>query len=97
MAGHARPEDLLPLVKDKDSFMAFVRVMADEREEAAEWEHDHPESYQIDGAMGWKNADLPSFLYAALDYFEVKPFHRPEASPSLRMMADFLYCGKIIE
>lgn len=51
----------------------------------------------MDGAHDWKNADISAFLYAALVYFDDKPFHQPEAEPSWRMFAEFLYFGKIIE
>jgi hypothetical protein len=80
-------------VHDRASFIAFVEAMAAEREEAAEMERACPVAYAIDGAMGWKNADIASFLWASLDYL----FHRPETEPSWRTFANILYCGKIIE
>jgi hypothetical protein len=92
-----RVYELLEKVCDQPSFIAFVRELADEREAAAEIERAYPERYMVDGAHDWKNADIESFLYAALDYFEDKPFHKPEAAPSWRMFAEFLWCGKIIE
>lgn len=80
-------------VDDRDSFIAFVKALADEREEADEIEKLNPHAFCVDGAKGWKNADIASFLYAALDYFD----RHPNTPPSWRMMADFLYFGKIIE
>jgi hypothetical protein len=94
---HRPAEDLLDSVNDRDSFIAFVEALAAEREHAAEIERENPTAYSIDGALDWKNADIASFPYAALDYFTKKPFHTPETEPSWRMFADFLYCGKIIE
>lgn len=91
------PEELLERVRDKESFVAFVHALASERQEAAEIERANPIGYSIDGAFNWKNADIVSFLFAALSYFEPKPFLRPESEPSWRMFAEFLYCGKIIE
>ena len=91
-----RPEELLPNVKDRASFIAFVKALADEREDAERLEKERPQYYSLDGAHNWKNADIPSFLYAALDYFAETPLHKPE-EPSWRMFAEFLYCGKIIE
>ena len=91
------PEELLNRVKDRDSFIAFVRALAAERAEAEQIERADPVAYQLDGAHNWKNADIASFLYASLDYFTEKPFHQPEAQPSWRMFAEFLHCGKIIE
>jgi hypothetical protein len=93
----ASPEELLERVTDRDSFIAFVEALADERAEAAEIERANPRAYMLDGAHNWKNAHIDAFLYAALEYFEPKPFHQPETEPSWRMFAEFLWCGKIIE
>jgi hypothetical protein len=91
------PEDLLDDVKDRDSFIAFVESLAAERANAAKLEHEKPQTYIVDGAYNWKNADIASFLYAALTYFDERPLLQPEKEPSWRMFANFLYCGKIIE
>jgi hypothetical protein len=91
------PEELLERVTDRDSFIAFVEALADERAAAAEVERANPQSFVVDGAHGWKNGDIEGFLYAALEYFEPKPFHQPDTEPSWRMFAEFLWCGKIIE
>lgn len=53
--------------------------------------------YVVDGALDWKNADIQSFLYAALEYFVPGPFHTPDNEPNWKMFAEFLYCGKIYE
>ena len=90
-------ELLLQNVRDRETFVAFVRALAAEREEAEKLEKENPQAYMVDGAHNWKNADIASYLYAALDYFEEKPLHRPECEPSWHMFAAFLYCGKIIE
>jgi hypothetical protein len=84
-------------VTDRDSFIAFVRALAAERAEAEEMERREPIRYQLGGACDWQNGDISSFLFAALNYFEPKPFHQPEEAPSWRMFAEFLYFGKIIE
>jgi hypothetical protein len=91
------PEQLLDLVHDRDSFIEFVRALAEERDEAEKLEQKEPKRYILDGASDWKNGDVASFLYGALDYFSEKPFHSPEKTPSWKMFADFLYHGKIIE
>jgi hypothetical protein len=93
----ATPEKLLQRVTDRDSFIAFVEALAEERAEAAEMERASPQSYIVDGALGWKNGDIDGFLSAALDYFEPGPYHKPASRPSWRMFAEFLWCGKIIE
>lgn len=92
-----RPEELLDKVNDKDSFVAFVEALAAEREDAERIEREHPQTYCVDGAHNWKNADIASFLYACLNYFSPKVLVAPESSPSWRMFAHFLYNGKIIE
>jgi hypothetical protein len=92
-----KPEELLQKVCDRETFIVFVEALAVDREEAERIELENPQTYVIDGANDWKNADIASFLYAALDYFEEKPFHKPEHEPSWRMFAEFLYFGKIIE
>ncbi|HEY3789179.1 MAG TPA: hypothetical protein VGL71_10005 [Urbifossiella sp.] len=93
----ASPEQLLDRVTDRDSFIAFVEALADERAAAAEIERANPRVYVVDGAHNWKNGEIDGFLYAALEYFEPKPFFQPETEPSWRMFAEFLWHGKIIE
>jgi len=92
-----KPEELLDKVVDRDSFIAFVEALAAERAEAMELEKADPKFYCLDGAFNWKNADISSYLYAALSYFHERPLSKPEKTPSWRMFADFLWCGKIIE
>ena len=93
----ASPEELLEGVTDRDSFIAFVEALADERADAAEIERVNPQIYMVDGAHNWKTGDIEGFLHAALRYFEQGPYHCPESEPSWRMFAEFLWCGKIIE
>lgn len=93
----ASPEELLDSVVDRDSFITFVQALAEEREEAEQMERDEPVRYQMGGAHDWQNGCISSFLYAALQYFEPKPFHMPDAAPSWRMFAQLLYFGKIYE
>jgi hypothetical protein len=91
------PGELLDEVVDRDTFIAFVKALASEREAAERLEKAQPTRYCLGGAHDWQNADIASFLYAALAYFEDKPLLKPEKTPSWRMFADFLYCGKIYE
>lgn len=92
-----KPHELLGQVQDRDSFIAFVRALAAEREAAQEVELAHPDPLMVDGTFDWMNTEIAPFLYACLDYFEDKPFHKPEDQPSWKMFAEFLYFGKIIE
>ncbi len=91
------PEERLDSVVDRESFLAFVRTLIDEREEAERMERDEPERYQWGGALSWQNSEISAFLEAALHYFEPGPYHQPESSPSWKMFAEFLYFGKIYE
>jgi hypothetical protein len=91
-----KPEELLDQVHDRDSFIAFVEALADEREDAQNIERDNPQTYMLDGAHNWKNADIGSFLYASLAYFG-GPCDESDNGPTWKLFAEFLYCGKIIE
>ena len=91
------PEELLDTVNDRESFVAFVRSLADERDRAEQEEKEKPNVYVVDGAYNWKNGDIASFLWACLEYFEDRPFHKPDSEPNWRMFANFLWCGKIYE
>ena len=91
------PEELLPRVVDRASFIAFVNALAAEREAAEQMECSEPVRYQLGGAHNWQSGNISSFLYAALADFEPKLMHHPEQTPSWKMLADFLYHGKIYE
>lgn len=91
------PEQLLDQVRDRDSLIAFVEALAAERRTAEQEERAEPTRYRVDGARGWKNADIASYLHGCLDYFDEKPLHTPDIEPNWRMFAEFLWCGKIIE
>ena len=89
--------EMLDTVNDRESFIAFVQAMAAEREEAERMERAEPVAYQLGGALGWQNGDISTFLDAALFSFEPGPNHQPEATPSWKMFAEFLFFGKIYE
>ena len=89
--------NLLEKVVDKQTFIEFVQALAEERERAQEIEHTHPNLYIMDGALGWKNGDISSFLSAALECFMAQPVSYSEQNPSWKMLAEFLHFGKIYE
>ena len=91
------PSELLDQVEDRNSFVAFLVALAEERADAEEIERAEPARYVLDGAKGWKNGDISGYLFACLAYFESKPFHEPEEAASWRALAEVLYCGKIVE
>lgn len=91
---HSSIEALLERVDDHASFEMFARALAKERSVAQRIEQAHPDRYRLDGAMGWKSADISSFIYAGLSAFDSDPEGAP---PSWHGFAEFLYFGKVIE
>jgi hypothetical protein len=85
---------LLAEVVDLTSFVAYARALAKERVAASAIEAQNPERYSLDGALGWKNADIPSFIYAGLSALDALP---ESAQPTWAVFARFLYHGKEIE
>jgi hypothetical protein len=83
--------DLLKKVHDRESFIAFASALAEERSRVEEIEKKEQNPYS--SPQGWQNSEISSFLFAALCYFE----SNEEPAPSWKMMAEFLYFGKIIE
>lgn len=91
---HTPIEALLEAVSDGESFVRFTEALAKERELAAKLERDDPTRYCLDGALGWKNADIASFLHAGL--LCLGSSTRP-AEATWKTFADFLYYGKVVE
>jgi hypothetical protein len=93
------PEELLEEVRDRESFIAFARALADERERAEQIERDNPSAYGIDGALGWHNGDISGFIFAGLAHFEDWEFNdeQPIETPTWQDLAKFLFCGKVVE
>ncbi|AFY44435.1 hypothetical protein [Nostoc sp. PCC 7107] len=88
------PDDLLEQVTDKQTFIKFVQALVKERERAQEIENKHPNAHIVDGALGWKNGDIPSFLSAALECFTAQPGTYEEQNPSWKMFASFFISVK---
>ncbi len=87
-------EALLDEVNSKASFVLFARALAKEREVAQQIETADRKRYMADGALGWKNADISSFIYAGLSAFSGVDQSDP---PSWSDLAYFLYQGKVVE
>lgn len=91
---HTTIEALLETVSDRDSFVRFTKALAKERELAMRIERNDPTYYCLDGALGWKNADITSFLYAGLLCLESST---EPTEVTWKTFADFLYYGKVFD
>ncbi len=90
--------ECLENVRDKETFILFVKALANEREIAERMEKENPVRYQLGGALDWQNGDIPSFLWAGLECFEERPLRSATSDePSWKGFAEFLYFGKIYE
>ncbi len=92
--------DVLEQVRDRDSFLIFVRALIADRENELSKERVTPSSPWGPGANGWENGSIEGFLSAALAWAEARVVQTrgdfPE-EPSWRAFAEFLHCGKIYE
>lgn len=71
----------------------FVEALLTERQRAEKMERDDPMKYQLGGALNWQNGDISTFLEGALQYFK----NHDDQIPSWKLLAEFLYFGKIYE
>ncbi len=86
------PFDVLQQVTDRESFLAFVRALAADREDEVKKEQVQPGSPYGPGVNGWENDTIERFLHAAVQWAEDSG--RLPEQPSWRAFATFLYCGK---
>ena len=93
-ADHSHLVALLDAVIDKDTFLTFLSALAAERKAAETLESQQPGQFKDDGAMGWKNVTVGSFLLGGWAYFTESnpPFSREQ--PNWQDLAWFLYFGK---
>lgn len=90
----------LERVTDQESFVVFVRALAQDRVTATESEAKNPAPPYGADAGGWENKSIEAFLEAALAWAEDSNFGATQGltTASLwRKFAMFLYCGKIYE
>lgn len=90
--------DVLDRVNDQASFIEFVRLLKQNRIQAAQQEASAPANFSSEGASGWANVTIEGFLEGAVacleDHGDDGMFSK---EPSWRNFAEFLYCGKIYE
>ncbi|HEU0175821.1 MAG TPA: hypothetical protein VFV58_16275 [Blastocatellia bacterium] len=84
--------ELLKQVKDRESFLAFVKALMEESELAEKMEREEPEKYRFCAPLGWENRSISSFIGAALACVEDGSYFE---EANWRGFAEFLYCGKI--
>ena len=89
-------DDLLDNVKDRESFLVFVRALIHDRQDELEKKNENSRSACRAGANGWENGTIESYLDAAAAWMEDwmgREHELPEES-SWRSFARFLYAGK---
>ena len=91
--------DLLDEVKDRESFLTFVRALYQDREEEVKYEKINPSPPYSPGANGWENGSIESFLEAAVACTEdsLGSEHEMPAEPQWQAFANFLMAGKVYE
>ena len=84
-------------VHDRDSFLAFVAALVEDREASVAAEQVSPSSPYGPDAGGWENITIESFLFAALRWAESTGMGESQGlpgGPSWQAFAAFLICGK---
>lgn len=93
-------ERALENVNSSETLLAFVLLLAQDREDETTKESISPSPPYGAGANGWQNATIEAFLSAASAWAESTNFGLTQGiAPSnpWKQFAVFLYCGKIYE
>lgn len=85
--------DYLENVQDKKTFIEFVNALVEDRSRAENLEQENIKNFQAGTALGWHNTNLESFLQSALVWL----VDSGKDEISWKLMAEFLYSGKIYE
>ncbi|MCY7346275.1 MAG: hypothetical protein LH614_08665 [Pyrinomonadaceae bacterium] len=85
--------DYLDKVNDRESFILFIRELIKDREIARKAEAENAEKYKYGNASDWENQTIEQFLDGAVSWLEASG----REDISWKLMAEFLYCGKIYE
>ncbi|WP_320151123.1 hypothetical protein [uncultured Tolumonas sp.] len=92
--------ELVEIVDDQNSFLAFVEKLRIDREDAVRQTKYNPRASYSSDANGWENATIESFLGAAHAWAMDSDFGESQGLSGENLwkkMAVFLYCGKIYE
>jgi hypothetical protein len=90
---------MLEAVVDRDSFLAFVKALAADREDEVAKEKESPSSPWSAGANGWEHGTIEGFLDAAVACAvdaRGTQWELPQEA-SWKAFATFLYRGKYYE
>ncbi len=88
-------DDLLDKVVSKETFIAFVKALKEDKIDEEEKDKINPPSPYSPRANGWENGDIPGFL-DAIEAFGEDSYHITE-EPSWKNFALLLYAGKFYE
>jgi hypothetical protein len=92
------PEELLDAVNSRETFLAFVGALIEDRREADAVEASDPQRFRWSGANGWQNGTIAMFLEGALAYVQSPNWpERQSEAPTWKDLAKFLFMGKIYE
>jgi hypothetical protein len=83
-------------VTDRDSFLAFVRALIEDRRDSPAREAARPSSPYGPDAYGWEHVSIEAFRSAALAWTEdarLGQAHGLDREPSWRTFAPFLSAG----
>jgi len=93
-------QTILESVADEQSFLQFVRALAEDWEDEQESERAKPSSPYGPGANGWENVTVGAYLDAAVRWGEASinglAVYEKPANPWKRA-AQILYMGKLYE
>lgn len=92
--------DLLDTVNDEDSFLDFLDAMAEEFAKSQAVEAKVPSPPFSQGAMGWENSRIDTFLDAAIRGAEQTaklPDWKNKDDNVWRRCAEIIYFGKVYE
>jgi len=97
--------ELAKEVEDEESFLAFVRELVKDRENAVKKESENPSSPYGPDAGGWENTSIERYLESAVAWAEDSKFGSRMAFPEYelkdvsewRKFAAFLMAGRVYE
>jgi hypothetical protein len=90
-----RSDELLDLVRDRESFLAYAVALAEERREAERVQAESQNPWYT--APGWQNDVISEFIEAGLSHFDPGPDGKVIVNPTWKDLAMFLWSGRYME